>query len=187
MTNVATKNLKMKPPTELSRTARWVVTISPWKLFLASILFPFLIFVVSVLTPARETIWRNAKIIEVLGYLAYNYIIGTSLFQRLPPRVSMDIRAFKSAISVLTLTLLIFYVFLSPKSAGFDWHHLVLIAAIAGVYSAFYAAIFIVKEITSIELGRTAKYKDYIDLIFFSMVLPFGVWVIQRRVKKIFE
>ena len=179
------------PHMELSRTARWVVTISPWKSFLASILFPILIFFVSVLTPARYIIWRNAKIVEVLVYLAYNYIIGTSLFQLLPPRVSMDIRAFKSAISVLIWTLLIFYVLLSPKAVGFDWHnwttYVVLIAAITGMCCAFYTAIFIVKEITSIELGRTAKYKDYIDLIFFSMVLPFGVWVIQRRVKRIFE
>src|SRR5882762_2516776 len=102
----------MEPLPELSRTARWVVTISPWKLFLVSILFPILIFIVSVFTPARETIWRNAKIIEALGYIGYNYIIGKSLFQRLPPNVNMNIRAFKSTISVLTLTLLIFYIFL---------------------------------------------------------------------------
>jgi hypothetical protein len=184
----------MKLLTELSRTARWVVTISPWKLFLASILFPFLIFFVSVESPARETIWRNAKIVEALGYIGYNYLIGTSLFQRLPPRVSMNIRAFKSATSVLMLTLLMIVIlsyFLSRESARFDLHnwptYVALIAAITVTYCALYTAIFIVKEITSIELGRTAKYKDYIDLILFSMVFPFGVWVIQRRVKRIFE
>jgi hypothetical protein len=179
----------MNSLTELSPVARWVVTISPWKLFLASILFPILIFFISVIVPGGQTIWRNAKIIEALCYIGYNYLIGTSLFQRLPPQVSMNIRAFKSAISVLTLTFLILY-FLSPKSPGFDWHswtiYVALIATIPLIFCAFYTVIFIIKEITSIELGRAAKYADYIDLIFFSMVFPFGVWVIQRRVKRIF-
>jgi glucan phosphoethanolaminetransferase (alkaline phosphatase superfamily) len=129
-----------------------------------------------------------------LGTLGWMWAIVTHLHDKLP--VSSPInpeyfkKAFKVPIAYVVIIAILIYTQIDGASHDFILPEgliifLLVVLHLASMAALFYGMAIAAKTIKSIEMGRNARFSDYIGeffLIWFSII---GYWLLQPRINRI--
>lgn len=149
-------------------------------------------------------VWMPVMMVVFMtAFFVWFYTLGTRLHARLPQGVNLKINLFRlflllPAIYIMVLMAGMFSFFngiinTGPSDPAFNP------ASIAGIMSIvfplhllcmfgmFYCLRFNAKALKSVELGRMAKFSDYVGEFFLLWYFPVGLWILQPRINKIFD
>ncbi|WP_345164667.1 hypothetical protein [Nibribacter koreensis] len=130
-----------------------------------------------------------------LGILGWIWAISTNLHVKLPAGVKLNSRRFKLLFLVPVVYILLISVALGlvmtqgvsvvTSVNGAVVASIIIPLHMLSIFLIFWGARFAAKTFRSIELGRTARFSDYIGdfvLIWFSMI---GIWILQPRLNNL--
>jgi len=125
-------------------------------------------------------------ILSIFGlviYFIWLMAIGNKLHEYLPKKVKLNYDLYLINSFVLILGYAVIMIITDGKGATFTG-----LAALPTFY-IFYAFLnflaFPAKLINSIEIGKPAKFGEYVGDFFLIVFLPIGIWFLQPRVNKI--
>lgn len=130
------------------------------------------------------------------GVLGWVWAIGSTLHDKLPEGVDMPVKTFRIYFSIPKIYLasislwLIYITYFNAPELDYTMGAIIgvllmlhLVSMVCIILGIRYAA----KTLRSIELGRLARFNDYVGeffLIWFSII---GFWVLQPRLNKLTE
>jgi len=148
----------------------------------------FIILIIS-LVIANFTIEENVtatlvlKIIGIILYFIYPFLIGLFLSDYLPNTVGLN-HEFFIVNSLIWITSYLTIMILS-EGEGMTFNGLAVIPMLYVIFAFLYYLSFPVKALKSIELNKEAKLGDYISDFFLIVFLPIGIWFLQPRINRI--
>ncbi len=128
-----------------------------------------------------------------IGLLGWIWAISTTLQPLLPSGVSMNVRQFKMLFLVPVVYALVIVgamVEIIRSAVHFDtslpaFLSIIVVLHIFSFICIVFGIRFAAKTMKSVELGRMARFPDYMAeffLIWFSMI---GIWILQPRLNKL--
>lgn len=119
-------------------------------------------------------------------FIGWLYILGTSLYTKLPPNDKMNIKFFKFNIHFVIVYSLVFMANTTTLDGLINFGVL-FIFHLYSIYCMFYGLYFVSKALVSIEKQQEAVLGDFLGTFFMFWFFPIGIWAIQPKVKKIFS
>ena len=162
------------------------------RLFFDFLICPILcVFVLIAVLPDN-----NPKLDSMLMYLpillfwimllGWFYVIGISLYKKLPREHNMNINFFKfNLIYVVLYSLFVIIIDIIYKEILYNIS-LYIFYLYAG-YSILYILYFIPKALVSVEKQRAIRFYDCADVFIIFWFFPFGILALQSRIRKIFN
>jgi hypothetical protein len=178
-----------------------LLTLKHWQLFLLIIGLPILleIAVVGVIMTTQQpsNLLFVLPIIIVLVtciFFGWFYILGTSLYKKLPSEESMNIGFFKFCIYFPVAYIVLISAYIVALTTGYSVGNnsnpglvlLILPIHLFSMFCIFYCLYFIAKALKTVEVQRTVSFSDFAGEFFMIWFFPIGVWIIQPRVNKLF-
>lgn len=176
---------------------RFLLKMKHWQLFLMTWGAPLLLNFFSFANPRLTfQLFPIMMLIFLVGTFGWVWAIATQLNAKLPEEVKLNVNRFKFlfAIPNVYVLLVLLVMGLSPALGhAMEGIHPALIAAIvlplhlSSIIIIFWGIRFAAKTLKSVELGRTARFNDYIGeffLIWFSII---GYWILQPKLNKLIE
>lgn len=159
--------------------------------------FPFLINLFSFADPTLLFgLFPIMMFVFMFAVLGWIWSIANGLHSKLPDDVKLNIRSFRMYFLFamgycLFLSCWLSYIIFAGEQLNaieipgllgllLSLHLLSMICIVMGIR-------FAAKTIKSIELGRMAKFNDYIAEFFLIWFSPVGVWILQPRLNKMME
>jgi hypothetical protein len=132
------------------------------------------------------------ELLFVMIFLGWFYILGTSLYSKIPRNLNFRINFFKFNLFYLLVLILSFIaVFLIVFTGNFEIinkiQNIGLFMIMYGVFSSLYLNYFISKALVTVEKQDSVKFENYFLEIMFFMIFPVGIWILQPRIRKIFQ
>lgn len=194
----------------LSVLQKFFLLSGPLKLFLLLIIIPVLMFIcfyvstllvfffsesALVFDKLLSVLFISIPILELLFvmiFLGWFYILGTSLYSKIPRNLNFRINFFKFNLFYLLVLILSFIaVFLIVFTGNFEIinkiQNIGLFMIMYGVFSSLYLNYFISKALVTVEKQDSVKFENYFLEIMFFMIFPVGIWILQPRIRKIFQ
>ena len=151
--------------------------------FVAVIPLTFLTFLspiwMIILVPAILILWFGL-------YFTWHWTVGINLHKKLTQTNMLNVNIFKSlfVFMMFYLGLSIIVPFLGDVSPTFFGVYSIL--NFFGSLSLLYCIGFIAKILNSVELNRSAGFKDWIGDMILIMFFPLGIYFLQPRINEIF-
>jgi len=135
-------------------------------------------------------------VVLTIGALGWVWAISVDLHEKLLPNIPLNITYFKIIFSIpivysLIMTCWISYIILrGGPSLDYSMGLFIGVILILHMISMICIVLgirFAAKTLKSVELGRHARFNDYVGeffLIWFSII---GVWILQPRINKLTE
>lgn len=180
-----------------------LLTFKHWQFFGLLIGFPIifkiLLIMGSVLISRNLTILIvSFPIILILFagiFFIWLYALGTNLYKKLPEKVTMNLTKFRISlfipfVYVLFLCIFMFVMFSNTSLEGETNSAIFVLIGLfflISIFSTIYSFFFIAKAIKTVELQRPLTFRDFADEFFLLWFIPFGIWIIQPRINKLFE
>lgn len=176
----------------------FLLRLKHWQLFLATWGLPIFISLYTVSNPTLIfTLFPLMVIFFIFGLFGWVWAIATGLQSKLPAGVKLNVGLFRILIlvpSLYTIALVLWAMFGayrgsdvidddSVKMIGISIVIVHLFSMLCIVLSVRFAA----KTLKSVELGRLAKFNDYIGEFFMIWMSPVGIWILQPRLNKLME
>jgi hypothetical protein len=186
---------------------KFFLRLKHWQLFLVFVgiplVFEFLIILAIFKFPQDPVrIFRLVPAIMLLVmalYFSWFYTLGTSLYKKLPPSVSMNLQRFKFFLIVpaIYITLVVFVVFMVSVQKGgpgflyLEPAHLIffpifVILHLFSMFCIFYCLYFLARAMKAVEWQRPVEFGDYAGEFFLFWFFVIGVWILQPRINRIF-
>ncbi len=178
-----------------------ILHLKHWQLIAILIGFPILLSLDSVfeiMTMLNDSL--NSILIPILTFLWFEfyifwiYSIGVNLYKKLPSTVYMNINTFRIFVFIpaVYILLMLLYMFRPMDNNTSDFSALLFIAAsvplqFISMGSILYCCYFIAKALKSVETQKPCNPFEFGGEMLLVFFFPFGVWVIQPRVNKVFE
>lgn len=127
-------------------------------------------------------------------YFAWPWTVAENLYKKLLSGIKFNIVKFRVFILIPIIIFLVDNIFdwFVPVKTQANYFN-TQIGLIVGIVSVFlmviwflYCINFIAKELLSVELNRRVLWQDYSNTFFMLFFMPFGIWIIQPRINKIF-
>ena len=189
------------------------LTAKHWQLFILTfgIFFIFQIsIVISIFTKSEELNKDPLKILNILQlfpimmifYCAVTFgwfwSVAIGLQQKIPQEIKMKIKKFKVFFFIpLSYILMIILIMTTAFSGIFsnEFNPMILAGSMIfiiplhlfSIYCMFYIIYFTAKTIKTAELQRNTTFSDFFGEFFMIWFYPFGIWIIQPKINKIFE
>jgi len=130
----------------------------------------------------------------VMGVLfGWWWAAGTSLHQKLPEGVSMQLGRFKFFLLFPVFYITCFLLLLALAFSSFItiidniiFPLLLFPLHLFAMFCLFYCIYFIAKALKSIELGREAIVSEYLGEFLMLWFYPIGIWIIQPKLNALF-
>jgi len=178
------------------------LTLKHWQLFGLLLGLPMIfqfVFMGSIISNNNPTIVFTALPIVTILYaglfFGWFYSLGTNLHKKLPEIVNMNLKKFKLFLFIPAVYMLLFSVYMSNMFSDVS-ADLEVNPAIFGIifplhlfsmFCIFYCLYFISKEIKAVEWQKPVTFSDFAGEFFLIWFFPFGIWIIQPRINKLFE
>lgn len=176
------------------------LTIKHWQLF-GLILGPALVFqfiiLTSVISGGEPGLDYFSQMIGLLCYaifFGWFYTLGINLHKKLPPTVSMNLKRFKLFLLIPAVYILFILLTGGPFSSQHtgEYPDLIVFALIMPVhlfstFCIFYCLYFNAKALKAVEWQEPVTFSDFAGEFFLIWFFPFGIWIIQPRVNKLFD
>lgn len=139
--------------------------------------------------------WALFLNIFVINWYLWLYAIGVYLHNKLPPLIHIGSRHFKFLIHIifgcffLTTCALseIFYTsFIYNKTIYDIIGSILMVADIISFCCIFYCFYFVSECLNIIRYQRLVSFSECIGDLFLLIFLPFGIWVLQPKINKVF-
>jgi hypothetical protein len=121
----------------------------------------------------------------MLCYMGWQWSLGAFLVRITHPALSMKRNLFEFAIAYPPIYFLFFFVavmFPNPRFGIFLVpFHLLAMACL------FYDLYFVSKSLALAETARPVSFYDYAGPFFLLWCFPFGIWIIQPRINRLYE
>jgi hypothetical protein len=174
---------------------KFLLKLKHWQLFLLTWGFPMVANIFTFSNPELMLqVFPIMMIFFTLGTLGWVWAIATELNQKLPSDVRLNSGRFKVYFSIPVLYILGITIYMAFLTNGSGDSTSMAATGIAIVVLHLLSMVFIfmglrfaAKTMKTIELGRVAKFGDYVGeffLIWFSII---GYWVLQPRLNKLIE
>jgi hypothetical protein len=127
------------------------------------------------------------SLLLVVPFFCWLYSLGINLHRKLPVSVKMNLKRFKIFFFISIFYLILFYILIINIDLAYK---IVIIPVhLFAMYCIFYCFYFIAKSLKSIELDKEAIWNenDYAWYFFLIWFFPFGIWVLQPKINKIFK
>jgi hypothetical protein len=163
---------------------RFLLRLKHWQLFGITWGLPIVVSLVFISNPYKIAEFMPYIILLfTLGVLGWVWAIGSTLHDKLPAGVYLPVKAFR-------IYFLIPKIYFNAPSLDYTMGVIIgvllilhLVSMVCIILGIRYAA----KTLRSIELGRLARFNDYVGeffLIWFSII---GFWILQPRLNKLIE
>jgi uncharacterized membrane protein len=176
---------------------RFLLRLKHWQLFGITWGLPIVVSLVFISNPYKIAEFMPYIILLfTLGVLGWVWAIGSSLHDKLPEGVNLPVNVFRvyfliPKIYLIGISLWLIYIsYFNAPSLDYTMGVIIgvllilhLVSMVCIILGIRYAA----KTLRSIELGRLARFNDYVGeffLIWFSII---GFWVLQPRINKLAE
>jgi hypothetical protein len=172
---------------------KFLLNLKHWQLFLITWGIPILVNILTLSNP--ELLFLIFPIMMpffILGTLGWIWAIATELNQKLPSSANLNVGRFKIYFSIPLIYLLgiVLYMAFSTSDSGNSTNMIasgivIVLFHLLSMVCIFMGLRFAAKTMKTVELGREAKFDDYVGeffLIWFSII---GYWVLQPRLNKI--
>lgn len=178
------------------------LTLKHWQLFGLLIGLPMIfqfVIIGYVFTSRNSTIMTSVFSIMMILYIGlffgWFYALGTNLHKKLPNFEAMNLTKFKIFLFIPVAYLLFQSVFMFGKisaiSSGVQLNAAILALIIPlhlfSIFGVFYCFYFIAKTLKTIEWQKTVTFSDFAGEFFLIWFFPFGIWIIQPRINKLFD
>jgi len=178
------------------------LTLKHWQLFGLLMGLPIIIefiFMGSVISSNNPTIiFKAFPVIMILFmglFFGWFYSLGTNLHKKLPMTVNMNLKKFKLFLLIPVIYMLFLSIYMSsmfsnvltgqePNPAIFG---LIVPIHLFSMFCIFYCLYFIAKELKAVEWQKPVSFSDFAGEFFLIWFFPFGIWIIQPRINKLFE
>jgi hypothetical protein len=174
---------------------RFLLHLKHWQLF--SLTWGIAI-IISIISFASESLiielYPVMMLILTIGFFGWIWAISVNLHSKLPQDVPLHLKSFKLYFAIPIFYSFVIIVWLSyilfMGGPQLDYTMGILIGLILILHLASMVCIvlgirFAAKTLKSVELGRHARFNDYVGeffLIWFSII---GIWVLQPRINKL--
>lgn len=179
------------------------LTASKWQLFSLLVIFPFL-FQIGFMTflyyrpnpvviAICIAVFFSIYLAIVLGWL---FTLGTSLHNKLPQGVAMNLVRFKIFLFIPVAYALLITLFAIQQSMPNNAYSFVPTGTLAvfiplhlfSIYCMLYCLYFISKELKIVEIQQdVTSFNDFAGEFFLLWFFPVGIWFLQPRIHKIFR
>lgn len=176
---------------------RFLLRLKHWQLFSLTWGIALLISIVSFTSDDLIIeLYPVMMLVLTTGFFGWIWAISVELHAKLPPDVPLHLQSFKLyfAIPILYTLLVIGWITYIVFAGGPQLDYtmgvllgLILILHLASMVCIVLGIRFAAKTLRSIELGRHARFNDYVGeffLIWFSII---GIWVLQPKLNKLTE
>ena len=173
-----------------------ILTARSWLLFVILILMPLLISFIFLATDSSKDgdegffkYYSYFALYAILGFNSWLFIIGTSLYKKLPDRRAANLIIFKISILfpifyLLCVSILVLMPSLQLSKIPF-W---VFLPLQFFLFLCFFYSFYIVsKMLRSVELGINVSSKEWIFYFILICFMPIGIWFLQPRISNIFK
>lgn len=134
-------------------------------------------------------------IFMVAVYFGWFYALGTNLYLKLPPAVSMNLTRFKIFLLIPILYMGVFgFVFAKifiGASNGVPPNPAMLFAIVPlqlfCMFCILYCLYFNAKALKAVELQRPVIFSDFAGEFLLLWFFPIGVWILQPRINQLFD
>jgi hypothetical protein len=174
---------------------RFLLQLKHWQLFSLTWGIAIIITIISFSSEVLIIeLYPVMMLILTAGFFGWIWAISVALHAKLPPDVPLHLRSFKIyfAIPILYSFVIICWVSYIAFTGGAQLDYtmgviigLLLIFHLVSMVCIVLGIRFAAKTLRSIELGRHARFNDYVGeffLIWFSLV---GIWVLQPKLNKL--
>ena len=178
------------------------LTIKHWQLFGLLLGLPMIfqfVLMGSVISSNNPTIIYKAFPVMMILYMGlffgWFYSLGTNLHKKLPETVNMNLKKFKIFLFIPAAYILLISVYM-PGMFSNTSTSMELSPAILGIifplhffsmFCIFYCLYFISKELKAVEWQKPVTFSDFAGEFFLIWFYPFGIWIIQPRINKLFK
>ena len=178
------------------------LTLKHWQLFGLLIGLPIVfqfITIGSMISSNDPTIMFNFLPIVMILYFGlffgWFYALGTNLHKKLPPTANMNLTRFKIFLLIPVIYILLIFVFMAgmfsnitsggqPNPAIFA---LIIPLHLFSMFCIFYCLYFNAKALKTVEWQMPVTFSDFAGEFFLIWFFPFGIWIIQPRINKLFD
>lgn len=174
-----------------------LLKLKHWQLFTISWGAGILLNIFAIADPyLMLRLFPLAMLLFTFGTFGWVWAIATGLHRQLPEGIKLNITRFKILFAIPIVYILMlctgmsFIFFGGNQDLVSEMGGLIAIIVLLHLLSIgciFYGMRFAAKTLRSIELGRQARFGDYVGeffLIWFSII---GYWLIQPRINKLNE
>jgi hypothetical protein len=172
---------------------KFLLKLKHWQLFLITWGIPILVNILTFSHPELLLLILPITMpFFILGTLGWIWAIATELNQKLPSGVNLNAGRFKIYFSIPLIYLLgiVLYMAFSTGTSGNSTGMIasgiaMVLFHLLSMVCIFMGLRFAAKTMKTVELGRVAKFDDYVGeffLIWFSII---GYWILQPRLNKI--
>jgi hypothetical protein len=178
------------------------LTFKHWQLFGLLMGIPMIFQIISIGSivssndPTAEFKFFPVMMILYLGlFLGWFYSLGTNLHKKLPETVNMNLKKFKIFLLIPAIYMVLFTFYMSSifsnVSTGIEpnpaiWG-IIFPLHLFSMFCLFYCLYFISKELKAVEWQKPVTFSDFAGEFFLIWFFPFGIWIIQPRINKLFE
>jgi hypothetical protein len=177
---------------------RFLLRIKHWQLFLMTWGVPIMMNFFTATNPnLLFKLFPVMMLFFIVGIFGWIWAIATELHGKLPAHVKLNVGRFKILFSIPILymfAIIVYMVYAFSTSSSTE------VDSIAGVIVGFVIVLhlfsivciiiglrFAAKTMRSVELGRMARFGDYVGEFFLMWFSIIGFWVLQPRLNKLTE
>ena len=161
----------------------YILRAKHWQIFI-TLLIPTMLY--SVVPDFSTTIWQVKRILIVIAFYSWLYLVGKGLNICIPRRHTLDHVFMTFNFFFLSIGFTILNLLLDPgvRVNFTGWAFLVFLYFI---FSFFYMFYFASKALTSAEKGRRTRFGEHIGEMLLFMTGILGIWILQPRINKIYD
>ena len=178
------------------------LTLKHWQLFGLLLGLPMIfqfIFMGSIIASNASTIvFKAFPVIMILHmglFFGWFYSLGTNLHKKLPVTVNMNLNKFKIILLIPAVYMLFLSFYMSSMfsdvstdlATNLAFFGIIFPLHLFSMVCIFYCLYFISKELKAVEWQKPVTFSDFAGEFFLIWFFPFGIWIIQPRINKLFE
>jgi hypothetical protein len=162
------------------------------------VVFQFISFGSVIASGDPRTMFKFSSILMILFmglFFCWFYSLGTNLHKKLPGNVTMNLKKFKIFLLIPTVYMLLISFYMSSMfsdiSTGMEPNlaifGIIFPLHLFSMFCIFYCLYFIAKELKTVEWQKPVTFSDFAGEFFLIWLFPFGIWIIQPRINKLFS
>ncbi len=176
---------------------RFLLRLKHWQLFLITWGLPIGMNIFTLIDPQLMLkLFPIMMIVFSIGIFGWVWAIATVLHKKLPAGVNLNIGQFKMLFFIPIIYMLFiilwigyqFYFRTVVKNSNMGEEIIIILFMhFLSMICIFLGLRFAAKTMRSVELGRLARFSDYVGEFFLIWFSPFGFWFLQPRLNKLAE
>ena len=176
---------------------KFFLRIKHWQLFGLLMGIPFIVqFFVNIVIGSQDPtkmflVFFPVTILFMGVFMGWFYALGVNLSTKLPDTVKMNLTKFKLFLIIPIVYIVVISIFKSGIFGNtFDnvkSGSSMFLLSLFCMFCIFYCLYFNAKSLKAVELQKPVTFSDYAGEFFLIWFFPFGLWIIQPRINKLFE